>query len=174
MGRHFGIRNITKNHNVSGEWKGDPPSEIEHIIKAFKWDKEDVIEAACYDTYCIYDQINNEWIEGDHFINTFDDDILKKHAIAKENSKNIEPKYDGYDSDYLYEEYMAYKNRLKEIGEYEDDDYESDDYESDDYESDDDGHESEAKDNHKAEDNADDHEKFAKYIVKFDKCGFMN
>jgi hypothetical protein len=161
MGRHFGVHNITKNHNVSGEWKGNPPSEIEHIIKAFKWDKEDVIISASYDDYCIYDQLNKKWIEGDHFINTFDDDILKKHAIATENSKNIEPKYDGYDSYILLcEEYMACKNRLKEIGEYVDDDYESEDNADD--------HEKIAKYI------ADEDEKFAKHIVKFDKCSFMN
>lgn len=98
MGRYFGVKNITKNHSISSYWKGAPPSEIKDIITKFKWDKEDVIEAACYDTYCIYDHDTGYWedldeLSSDKIINIYSNKI----NIAKEISKNIIPKYDAYD-----------------------------------------------------------------------------
>lgn len=96
MGRHFGIRNITKNHSISGYWKGSPPCEIKDIINKFNWDEDDMIEAACYDTYCIYD--NGSWLDIDDII----DAEQKKYYSNKLNTarklgKHVIAKYNDYD-----------------------------------------------------------------------------
>ena len=40
MGRHFGLVNHTRSHNISGPWKGEPPSigEVESIGSELGWD----------------------------------------------------------------------------------------------------------------------------------------
>lgn len=75
MGRYFGIRNITKNHSVcSGNrcWKANGWCDLYGVMHQFRWDKEDKIYLAAYDTCHIFEYVKGEM----KIIDITDDDIL--------------------------------------------------------------------------------------------------
>lgn len=63
MGSYYGLRNLTKKHNVSSYWKGSPPSitELKEIMVKLGWDETDNIVSYCYCDGYVYK--DGEWKE---------------------------------------------------------------------------------------------------------------
>lgn len=116
MGRYFRLYNVTKNHTVSGYWKGDSECNFRDVMHQLKWDSTDIIRTACYDTSC-YVYINQDTLrheilevyEGEDFIELVSRDgdyllpISSEHQeyldkVSRERSKtsNIPRKKYGF------------------------------------------------------------------------------
>lgn len=111
---YFGVRNVTKNVNVTDYWKGRPPASelIEFMIKIFNWNVGDYIISGCY---CECYEWN--W-EGNCWDNSFTNEREDLEEAKKETDEHT---YYAFPID-EYEEYLnnstipiLTKERLEEL-----------------------------------------------------------
>jgi len=68
MGRYFGLINLTKKQKVSSYWKSDSYCDCHSVMHQLRWDTNDIIMSACYDTTCkiMYDEKENIMVVEDY------------------------------------------------------------------------------------------------------------